>query len=231
MQKRIGFAACLLGFAACILFGFLGALHVVGTDAGFYHQLQMEAGVLDYAGISEEDLIALDEALSDCLKGDGNALLSTEMIVVRGEMQLPFNEKEMTHMEDCRQLFFLLRAGIRVSGIAGSLLLTLGCALLRDDRRKICRAAWIAPLAIALPLGLFALWAAMDFSAAFHFFHKILFTNDLWLLDPRTDLLIRICPSSMFMRMGARIGLCGLVWMLILLTVATVFTRVKKERV
>jgi len=231
MIKKLGFAACLTGFALCMLFGVLAALHVVGTDAGFYHQLQKEAGVLDYAGISGEGLIVLDKALSDFLKGDANALAALEMMPVRGEMQPPFNEKELTHMEDCRQLFGLLRTGIRASGIAGSLLLTLGCVLLKDEQRKIRRAAWLAPLLIAVPLGALALWAAVDFNAAFHFFHEILFTNDLWLLDPRTDLLIRICPASMFMRMGARIGLCGLAWMGILLTVATVFTRIKKERV
>lgn len=231
MTKRIGFAACLTGFALCMLFGVLAALHVVGTDAGFYHQLQKEAGILDYAGISENDLIVLDEALSDYLKGELNALASLEPMSVRGGMQPPFNKKELTHMEDCRRLFRLLWTGIRVSGIAGPLLWTLGCVILKDEKRKIRRAAWLAPLLIAVPLGALALWAVVDFNAAFHFFHEILFTNDLWLLDPRTDLLIRICPESMFMRMGARIGLCGLAWMGILLTIATVFTRVKKERV
>ena len=60
---------------------------------------------------------------------------------------------------------------------------------------------------LAVPLGLLGVWAAVDFSSAFAFFHELLFTNDLWLLDPRTDLLIRICPSSMFAQMGLRIGL------------------------
>ena len=37
-------------------------------------------------------------------------------------------------------------------------------------------------------------------------FHLLFFTNDLWLLDPATDLLIRICPQSMFAEMGLRIA-------------------------
>ena len=60
------------------------------------------------------------------------------------------------------------------------------------------RGVGLAPLALLVPLGAFAIWAAADFSGAFTFFHHLLFTNDLWLLDPQTDLLIRICPSSMF---------------------------------
>ena len=59
---------------------------------------------------------------------------------------------------------------------------------------------------LLIPLGAFALWAATDFDSAFTFFHHLLFTNDLWLLNPETDLLIRICPQEMFMQMGIRIA-------------------------
>ena len=239
-MRKTGFSACLIGFALCMLFGVLAALHVVGTDAGYYFRLQTEADVQERAGISDEDLLRLDEALSDCLKGDPNAFYTDAeedvsagiplKATVFGEEQIAFNEKELTHMEDCRQLFILLRTAIRVCAVAGALLVTLGCLLLRNEPERIRRAAWLAPLLIALPLGALALWAAADFNAAFHFFHRMLFTNDLWLLDPRTDLLIRLCPASMFMRMGMRIGLCGLMWIFILPVIATVFTRVKKER-
>ena len=132
-------------------------------------------------------------------------------------------------MEDCRKLFELLRVGIRVSGIAGSLLLTLGCVLVREDRRSIRLTAWLSPLMIVVPLGMLAVWAMIDFNAAFNFFHEILFTNDLWLLNPATDLLIRICPISMFMAMGARIGLIGLAWAIFIPALAMVLTA-KKER-
>ena len=227
MRKRIGWIACLLGFALSILFGVLAAVHVFGTDAELYYALQMDAGILDSAGISEETLVMLDEALSDFLKGDA-AALNIEAKVF-SEMQPAFGARELIHMEDCRKLFDLLRIGIRVSGIAGSLLLTLGCVLLHNDRRSIRLSAWLSPLAIVIPLGLLAVWAMIDFNAAFNFFHEILFTNDLWLLNPATDLLIRICPASMFMAMGAKIGLAGLSWAMILPGLATVLTA-KKER-
>ena len=109
-------------------------------------------------------------------------------------------------------------------------MLAAGVWLCRD-RRWVRRAAWIAPLALAIPLGAFAGWAAVDFDSAFNFFHEMLFTNDLWLLDPRTDLLIRICPQSMFMNMGLRIGLMSLAWVLAVPALATLITAMKKERV
>jgi len=227
MKKSIGFVACLLGFVLSILFGVLAAVHIVGTDAELYHELQMKANVLNRAGISEADLIRLDKGLAQYLRGNAAALdMEAEVF---GTIQSAFNEKERMHMEDCFDLFVLLRTAIRVSSIAGSLLLTLGCVLLGNARKKIRNAAWLAPLAIVVPLGLLAGWAVIDFNAAFNFFHEILFTNDLWLLNAATDLLIRICPASMFMAMGTRIGLIGLAWAIFVPALATVLTA-KKER-
>ena len=221
---------CLAGFVLVILAGILGTVQIVGTDAGLYHGLQMRAGILGFAGISEENLIRLDGALADCLRGDAGVLAGLEEIEVRGEMQPPFNETEQIHMEDCRRLFVLLRRVLTAAAVAGAAMLAAGVRLCRD-RRLIRRAAWIAPLALVIPLGAFAIWAAADFNSAFNFFHEMLFTNDLWLLDPRTDLLIRICPQSMFMNMGLRIGLMSLVWTLAVPALVTLITAMKKERV
>ena len=58
----------------------------------------------------------------------------------------------------------------------------------------------------------FALIAALaaiistDFTKYFVIFHHIFFDNDLWILDPRTDLLINIVPEGFFMDTAARIG-------------------------
>lgn len=227
MRKSIGFIACLLGFACLIFAGLLAAVHIVGTDARLYHELQMKAEILGYAGVSEEDLMMLDEALADCLMGNISAL--NVEVKVFGEQQPAFNEKELIHMEDCRRLFVMLRTVLTGTAVLGAGFLASGVYLLRD-RKKIRLAAWIAPPLIVVPLGLFAAWAVTDFNAAFNFFHEILFTNDLWLLDARTDLLIRICPASMFMSMGVKIGLLGLVWAVSVPALTAAFTVRKKER-
>ena len=230
MSRRVGVGLCLAGFVLVILAGVLGTVQIVGTDAGLYHELQMRADILGFAGISEENLVRLDGALADCLKGDAGALAELDEIEVRGEMQPPFNETEQIHMEDCRRLFVLLRRVLTAAAIAGAAMLAAGARMCRE-RRWIRRAAWIAPLVLAIPLGAFAGWAATDFDSAFNFFHEMLFTNDLWLLNPRTDLLIRICPQSMFMNMGLRIGLMSLAWALAVPALVTVATAMKKERV
>lgn len=199
-RRTVGGAALTLGLVALMLLLLLTVLHAVGTDDGLYYRLQTDAGILPGAGVSDDELQTLDRRLSDYLKGDAAAL----------EESPPFNDREMTHMADCYRLFALLRK-VRARLIPWAVLLIVGGAYLLWDRRRARLCAWLSPLILLLPLGAFGLWAAVDFDGAFTFFHRVLFANDLWLLDPRTDLLIRICPESMFMAMGLRIGLWSLI--------------------
>ena len=67
--------------------------------------------------------------------------------------------------------------------------------------------------ALLVPLGAFAVWAAVDFSSAFTFFHEVLFTNDLWLLDPETDMLLRLLPEQFFADFAGTIAARALAYM------------------
>lgn len=228
VRRRAEFALWVVLALAAIALGTLAALEDVGTDWRLYAKLQREAGVLETAGISEEDLLRVDLALASCLKGNADAFYADEeegsarkvlQVTVDGQPRDAFNSRELTHMEDCRKLFELLRrviVGLKIGMAALAAVLAIGFLRFKDRRltgRQVCRAAGLAPLLLLVPLGAFAIWAVCDFNAAFNFFHRLLFTNDLWLLDPRTDLLIRICPQSMFAAMGRMIGLRALAWM------------------
>lgn len=207
-MRKIGFALCLIGFVAAIFTGWLAAIHAIGTDADRYFQAQLESNVLGEAGISEQTLSEIDHALAAYLKGDAHALenLTAEVF---GQIQPAFNDRELQHMEDCFFLFRLLRVIGVVSGAIAILSLSFGMRLLQN-RKRLRMASWLAPLILLVPLGIFALWAAKDFGTAFQYFHEALFTNDLWLLDPSTDLLIRICPEHLFRVLGTQIAWSGL---------------------
>ena len=201
-------------FALCFI---SSAVLEIGTNETLYFELQTRAGLPESAGISAEALEKLDVHLASCLRGreDWNVeWLNPEggplRVVVDGAEQDAFNAREIQHMEDCQRLFDLLRTVRLGLAVAAALLVLLNLALeWREKPARVVRLApvWIGSLILIVPLALFALWAAIDFGSAFSFFHRLLFTNDLWLLDPATDLLIRICPSSMFESMGLRIAL------------------------
>ena len=244
MKKRILCIVNLLWWLCFALYFITSAVLEIGTNETLYYELQARAGLPESAGISAEALEKLDVHLASCLRGreDWNVeWLNPEggplRVVVDGAEQDAFNAREIQHMEDCARLFDLLRT-LRLSlAVAAALLVLL--SLILEWREKPARAGsiapmWIGSLILIVPLAIFGVWAAIDFNSAFNFFHRILFTNDLWLLDPTTDLLIRICPSSMFAGMGLRIALRAAVILLgvpVLLTVLKwISDRVRKRK-
>jgi len=128
-------------------------------------------------------------------------------VPVEGKMSRFYNDKELAHMVDFRNLMGL---GNRVR----SLLLLASLLLLTGLKRfSGTEAFWRGVLASALgALGFAALLGILalnDFSGAFYKFHEIFFTNELWLLDPATDRLIQMLPESFFFAITARILVAG----------------------
>ena len=76
--------------------------------------------------------------------------------------------------------------------------------------------------ALALLLGIVI---STDFTKYFTIFHQIFFDNDLWLLDPATDLLICIVPEPFFVDTALYIGLLFAALLLAVLAVSTVYAR------
>lgn len=230
MKRGLYWAMEVLGWLLLLASLAVASVLEVGLDAALYLRLQKEAGVLETAGISEADLAQVDIWLADYLGGKSEEL--NGVVEVWGVRQRAFNQRELTHMADCRALFApLVNPWLRVGAMAAGLAL-LGVAL-RGRRHLETGAAWLASALIVVPLGALGVWAALDFQAAFHFFHRMLFTNDLWLLDPATDLLIRICPSSMFAAMGLRIALysaAALIGLPLALMLANQFRIRKRKR-
>ena len=135
-------------------------------------------------------------------------------------------------MEDVRGLF-LGAIAIR----RGCLLMILAVlALLLVTRADI---GYLLPRTICAGTVLFfALLAVLtaiissNFSKYFIVFHHIFFNNDLWMLDPQTDLLINIVPEPFFMDTAARIGITygGSVAAVFLLCLLGIFLTRRKTR-
>jgi len=118
-----------------------------------------------------------------------------------GRERLCFRDYEADHMADCRGLISL--AGILRWVLGGAALLLAAAGMFR---RRAFAGGVLAGLAAAgvLCLGLL-LWGLTDFGSLFTAFHRLAFTNEGWLLDPRTDLLIRLMPTSFFVDLALRV--------------------------
>lgn len=110
-----------------------------------------------------------------------------------------FQPHEQLHMADVRGIFRILYM-LAVPGLPA---LAALWGLRRKGTLRTCGVVCVSFLAGA---GAIALWGILDFDSLFLLFHRITFTNDLWLLDPRTDLMIQLMPTSFFVEYAAVIA-------------------------
>ena len=145
--------------------------------------------------MSNEDLFKTTDVLLSYLK-DPNKTLDIE-VNVKGEFRQVFNERERAHMEDVRDLYLNV---ITIRNIS-FLIFALGFVMLlvKKDLRFMYleyKKALFVFLFIFSFIGVFCL---IDFDSFWTNFHYIFFPgNDLWLLDPRKDILIMMVPSKFF---------------------------------
>jgi len=172
---------------------------------GFYEKEYAKYGVTEDVHMEMDDLLDVTHEMMSFLRGDREDL--HVMTVVNGQPREFFNEREIAHMEDVKGLFI------------GALLLRRICLLTAAVSLVIMfllkgKAKSILPKTLCIGTGLFfavllvlAGIISTDFSKYFIVFHHIFFNNDLWILDPATDLLINIVPEPFFMDTAARIGI------------------------
>ena len=178
---------------------------VVYWNPGYFQKEYTKYNVLQsLPAMTMDDLLDVTDEMMDYLKGDREDL--HVMTTMGGQEREFFNEREIAHMEDVRGLFldamFLRRACVVIAAACLGLLLVLKARLSR-----------VLPSSLCIGTGLFfgilavlALIISTDFSKYFIVFHHIFFSNDLWILDPATDMLINIVPEGFFFDTAARIG-------------------------
>lgn len=172
---------------------------------GYYEKEYEKYGVTAAVQMEMEDLLDVTREMMAFLRGNREDL--HVMTTVNGVEREFFNEREIAHMEDVQGLFL---AALTIRRIC--LALAVACLLLLLALKSPIRQ--ILPRSICVGTGLFfgvvCLLAGIistDFTKYFVIFHEIFFSNDLWILDPRTDLLINIVPEPFFVDTAARIGI------------------------
>lgn len=142
----------------------------------------------------------------------------------------PFFDYEVTHLFDVRNLM----NGTRLSAYAAlALAVPLILFLLGKRGRQYFATAWLWGFFLYITVVLLVTgFAVIDFNRLFVLLHKLLFTNDLWLLNPQTDLLIALMPEGMFMHLALQVlyRLLPLLIIFIVMTMISEILRVKSRK-
>lgn len=218
-SRRFLAALCgvMLALAALVaVLAFL--LDGAGGSAPLMLSLMERCAPPEKTGLPEAQYPAMAEMITDYLSGRAGEF-QLSYADEQGAEYLCFHEKEQKHMADVKRLFDLDRT-VLLLACAALVLLGLGAYVLRPQRRWTALGFQGGCLLVLAVLTAAAVWAAVDFNGAFVLFHRLSFTNDLWLMDPRTDLIIRLMPIDFFMQYAAAIGGTWLGALLILLLCA-----------
>lgn len=187
-MKRLLAAIAVIGLFTAILSASI--LHTSYDAAGF-RDFQIRRNIAKEAGVTQELLDRIDDDLVRYMQSGKEEYLTPY-----------FNAREVAHMRDVYGLYVAAKALL-----AGGALAFVACSfvLFRRDRAGYFRSMRTGLIIAVLFMGAVGLVASMWFSGAFTLFHELLFRNDLWILNPETDLMIRMMPLDFFMGLAVTI--------------------------
>jgi integral membrane protein (TIGR01906 family) len=191
----------------CFLLGLTLLVSIIDWQCflpSFYQEEYQKNQTAELIGMSQEDLDKATNALLDYLRDKRQDIVVTA--VVNGSSQEVYNDRETRHMVDVKALYqraILLR---NLALAAGAVMIAAVIYLHRKDWHYYLRFGYRTGMSVLLVLiAAIAVYASSDFYAFWYHFHELLFTNDLWLLDPNTSIMINMVPGSFFSDLVMRI--------------------------
>ena len=198
------------------------------SDFGWYEKEYEKYGVLSDLEMEMSDVMEVTEEMMAYLHGDREDLVVNT--VVAGEEREFFNDREKAHMVDVLKLFM---GGFRIRTIAIVIAAAslVGMFLTKVNWKRVMPKSFLIGTGVITVLtGSIGALFVSDFNKYFIMFHHMFFDNDLWLLDPKTDLMIRMLPEGFFLDMVIRIGSIFLIVLGICLLVSIVCVLKNKNK-
>lgn len=190
-NKIISFILCL----SLILITIISIIDFWCFNKAFYQNEYKTLNTAEDIGMSQEDLNKTTDVLLDYLKDYDKTLdINVNVLGINREV---FNDKEKAHMIDVRNLYQNVLK-VRTIGII-IYVITFVLLCFNSGLKEIKKQYLKALIVFLFIFGLIGIFCLIDFDGFWLNFHYLFFPqNDLWLLDPRTDILIMMVPSKFF---------------------------------
>lgn len=204
--SKIHLPAAVLAMFLLVVSLLLGSFQIAiygDPEYRFYKKEYVKYNVTDALSMKLSDVMDVTEYMMDYLIGREDTLsIETD---VDGKRQDFFNEQDRLHMADVKGLF-LGGLKLRTALFITAVLLIILLAVRKADMGRILPWAYgIAMAVFAAVLAFLGIAFTVDFTKCFTIFHKMFFTNDLWIFDEGTDYMIRMLPEGFFSDMVIRI--------------------------
>ena len=196
-MKKTAEICTVLAFFLLVCGLLLTVVDVCCFNKEFYRKELVKNDTVEATGMQSEDVIDSMVVLLDYLRGERDDIVIVKE--VHGAEREVFNERETLHMVDVRDLY---RKALTVRNLFLVLAAVLLVPLFRipqEERAGQLKHGLITGSLFVLGFVAFiAVWAMIDFNGFWTNFHLMLFDNDLWLLDPRTSIMINMLPGGLF---------------------------------
>jgi len=200
-------------FIACIpLLLVLTNVRVAASWERVYDYAFAQYDVVDVTGIERPELDrAAREVIAYFETSESDELL--DIRVQRGDEEIAlFNQREILHMADVRDLFWLV---YRIHEFALVYVVAYVAAVYLWSRersmRQLAREGITAGIATVGLLSVAAVGVMLGFDAIFEQFHILSFSNDFWQLDPRTDRLVQMFPMGFWFDVTLAVGVLSVI--------------------
>ena len=185
------------------------SLLMINTDSFYKFEFNKNNTALK-TGINENDLFLVVDNIQDFFKEKSNKKINM-VVYISGIKKNLFNSKEIQHMIDVKNLILNIKLFNYLLWFTALILLLIKISLSKEKKLisllSITRSYFIYSVAILIST---LILIALSFRWIFYFFHIISFDNNLWILDPRTDYLIKIFEEVFFMDAAIFIGILTL---------------------
>lgn len=184
----------------CVLLSysiFFFCLDFFSMNRSFYNYEYTKLHTAYSIGISNDALIEATDTLLDYIQDHRDDI--KVVVEIKGEEREVFNERETIHMVDVKNLYqnALLIRNVSLLVVVGLLLL-----LIVDYKEGVVEVLTYTYkrffITFAFFMSALCVFAFCNFRSFWLLFHKVLFTNNYYFLDPATSIMIRMFPEQFF---------------------------------
>jgi integral membrane protein (TIGR01906 family) len=202
--KIVGKVLAFISSLLLIVVLFLTSVEMNAFNLKFFQNEYQKLQSTEVIGISEEDLMRTTEGLLAYIKSERNNLdIRAE---IKGEERAVFNSREINHMVDVQRLYTVSHKLRNAALILFAIVLVVLRLVTGRNFLRYEAGGFLAGTVVFLCLmGLITIAISRDFLWFWNQFHTVVFTNDLWLLNPETDILIQMVPEQFFFDLVSRI--------------------------
>jgi len=205
MRIAIRIMAIIFAIILCFVF-LLSAIRYVAFNQDIYRRIQIKQKIAEFVLMDQNELDNITKGLIDYMKGDRD-----DLVIYRDsddQKNEVFNDREKKHMVDVRMLFDLSISVIVVLLSILGLIIISGMLMDMEIMKRIfIKTVAIAMLIFVILMIMLIFYMIVDFQNFWLIFHETVFTNDLYFLDPYTDILINIMPLDFFISICLNISL------------------------